>query len=99
MASCVVVVGGGGGDGGADGGFTIPCKNYVIITCFHVAQKPNSGPGLLILKVYISDTIRHTHALGRTPQLVAEADITQHTTTTRDENPCFQRDSHPRSRK
>jgi len=74
---------------------------YIYILFFSVAQKPKSGLGPLIIEVYRSNTIRHTHKTGRTPvkewSALRKGHCPHSHNKQRDEYPCPQRDSNPQS--
>jgi hypothetical protein len=73
---------------------------------FSMPQRHNSVPGSIIVQVSRSHTIKHTHTHTHTHtrpvRLLCTGDQplqkllpTQHTTNTRNENQCTQRDSNP----
>jgi hypothetical protein len=68
---------------------------------FSVAQQPKSSLGRLIGKVYRKHAVRDTHtredSSGRVISSSQKPLPTQNTTNTREEHPCRQHDSNPRS--
>jgi len=65
-----------------------------------VEPQPYLGLGGLVGEVAVWHSVRHTHPVGllwTSEQLVAEAATTHHTTNTRDEHACPQREWNPRS--